>query len=660
MKYPQIIEYNEALQHPQTAFLDPELQRGRVTQTPLGLPRALSGGFALTYEVACQGKTYAVRCFHREVSSVKQRYQAISSALNSLSSPYFVDFDFQGDGIRVAGSSFPIVKMKWASGNTLSVFISKNIKNKQYYVILREKFRNLASFLEANNIAHGDVQNENVIVDDSCNVTLIDYDGMFVTGLQEGDGNEFGHKHFQHPDRSVKDFGPRMDRFSFIIMDISLETLSENPSLFQMYGEGGQAIILKAPDYNDPENSEALAKISSISTSLAGSAGKLKAICASRIEQVPSLEDFLIGKGIPTPTINLRASQSRPYIGVFPVLDAADFDAVLRMVGQKVELVGQVVSIKEGVGKSGNGKGKKYVFINFGYWRGDCVSVTIWSEGLSPLAITPNQSWVGKWLSLSGLIEPPYIGKHFGRAHKSVGPTISNAAEISIITEADARFRLGRTTRIARSRTGQTPNQKIFETLQTGGRATPIGQRTPSTANVHVLNAIRGTGRPVQQRTTFSTQTTKPAAGSASRPATSNKSPMWGLIVFFLIVLVTAANNQFKRTSTPALPEHEMSKAACERRSGQTCQMFGGTWWSERQYKGSWTPTVKPLETNADHSKSKKACEEWSGQVCTNYGGIWWSPSQYRWKQEPINQQSEVPRLFQVGPKGIDNILADK
>jgi hypothetical protein len=48
MKYPQLVEYNEALQHPQTAFLDPELQRGRVRQTPLGLPLALAGAFALT------------------------------------------------------------------------------------------------------------------------------------------------------------------------------------------------------------------------------------------------------------------------------------------------------------------------------------------------------------------------------------------------------------------------------------------------------------------------------------------------------------------------------------------------------------------------------------------------------------------------------------
>ena len=144
MNYPQAFEYNEVIQNLRLAFLDPDLQEGQVTQTPLGLPRALSGGFALTYEVKSKGKTYAVRCFHREVGSAQQRYKAISKALTSLSSGYFVDFDFQPDGIRVGGKFYPIVKMNWATGDTLGVYISKHLKNKDRIEALRKGFRNLA------------------------------------------------------------------------------------------------------------------------------------------------------------------------------------------------------------------------------------------------------------------------------------------------------------------------------------------------------------------------------------------------------------------------------------------------------------------------------------------------------------------------------------
>jgi hypothetical protein len=49
--YPQIIEYNEAVQNPAHAFTDLELKRGTVRENTLGLPLVLSGGFALTYTV---------------------------------------------------------------------------------------------------------------------------------------------------------------------------------------------------------------------------------------------------------------------------------------------------------------------------------------------------------------------------------------------------------------------------------------------------------------------------------------------------------------------------------------------------------------------------------------------------------------------------------
>ena len=38
--YPQIVEYNEAVQHPATAFRDPELRQGKVRVNALGLPAA--------------------------------------------------------------------------------------------------------------------------------------------------------------------------------------------------------------------------------------------------------------------------------------------------------------------------------------------------------------------------------------------------------------------------------------------------------------------------------------------------------------------------------------------------------------------------------------------------------------------------------------------
>src|SRR5262249_27139255 len=160
------------------------------------------------YEITSGSKKYAVRCFQQEVPSVEQRYKAISAKLKALASPYFVDFDFQSSGIKIRGNSYPIVKMDWIEGDTLGVFVSKNRSNSAVLQALRLSFRELEKFLRVNGIAHGDIQNENVVVSASGELKLIDYDGMYVPGLPEGKGNEIGHKHFQHQNRGVTAFGP--------------------------------------------------------------------------------------------------------------------------------------------------------------------------------------------------------------------------------------------------------------------------------------------------------------------------------------------------------------------------------------------------------------------------------------------------------------------
>src|SRR6266508_3268310 len=177
MSYPQIVEYNEAVQHPAQAFLDSELQKGAVKETNLGLPLVLSGGFALTYTLSASGKKYAVRCFHREIPSIEKRYSEISKKLSSLSNGYFVNFDFQKSGIKVRQNTFPIVKMDWVEGDPLGVWLDKNFNNARALHKARADFSTLAVFLEREGIAHGDIQNGNVMLSTGSAIKLIDYDG---------------------------------------------------------------------------------------------------------------------------------------------------------------------------------------------------------------------------------------------------------------------------------------------------------------------------------------------------------------------------------------------------------------------------------------------------------------------------------------------------
>ncbi|WP_375762466.1 serine/threonine protein kinase [Bradyrhizobium sp. B025] len=554
MSYPQIVDYNDAVQDPRT-FSDPELKAGQVATTPLGLPLALSGGFALTYTVQSGQKKLAVRCFHREVPDAQNRYARVSSKLRSLGSNYFVNFDFQPQGIRIRGRSYPIVKMDWAEGKTLSAYLDQTVSNGTAVANLRSRFASLAEYLELSQIAHGDIQNENVIVHNGA-LRLIDYDGMYVAGLPEGRGTEVGHKHFQHPGRTIRLFGPKMDRFSFIVVDLSLEALQADPALHKRFREGGNAIIFNANDFADPSSSE-IFRILNGMPAVRESAMRLAAICISPISDVPMLSDFRAGRNVPTPTVrpvavSTKPTQPKAYIGAFPVLDGRDFQAVMRRVGDKVELIGQIVSVKEGLGRRGRGRGLPYVFINFGPWNQESVKITIWSEGLGNISTRPSASWAGKWISVTGLIDPPYEGKHYGRPYKNVGIAVVADNQIVSITEQEAKFRLGRGAP-ARSpsepRSYQGSNADILRGIRSGStdvpKEVPRPPRSPPTSpsqpivrtrNEQILRDLQPASATPSPRT--------PPAYQAPPPAPSENG--WlskigiGILIFLVIGLLKA------------------------------------------------------------------------------------------------------------------------
>ena len=440
-----MIDFHDAVQDPRNTFTDPELKACKVAVTQSGLPLALGGTFALTYTVQSGQKKLAVRCFHREVPQAQNRYAKISTKLRSLASPYFVNFEFQPQGIRVLRTQYPIVKMDWADGDTLGIYLDRVASNSGAIAALRQAFATMGDYLERNAVSHGDIQNENVIVANRA-LRLIDYDGMFVSGLPEGQGTEVGHKHFQHPERSTKHFGPKMDRFSFLVVDTSLEALQANPSLYPRFREGGQAIIFKANDFANPASSE-IFRILNAMPAVCESAKKLAAVCGASIANVPTLPDFKAGRNIAIPVVSPvgvspRAAPTRTYIGAFKVLDGKQFYEVLRCVGDRIELVGQIVSVRRAVGRAGRRSGLPFVFINFGTRSYESVKITIWSEVLGKMDTPPTDAWVGRWISVTGLIE--FYERKYGRPFRNLGITLGSTNQIIQISEQDAKFRLGR------------------------------------------------------------------------------------------------------------------------------------------------------------------------------------------------------------------------
>jgi len=476
MSYPTLENYNEALQNHRNCLTDPELKAGTMAKSGLGLPLALCGGFALTYTITTGGRKYAVRCFHKKSNNLEMRYKVISKRLKGMRSNYFIDFEFQETGVRIKGNNFPVVKMAWASGKTLGEFLGKQYTNKNDLQNLIQSFQTLSNFLENEGIAHGDIQPGNVMVDNrGQSLQLIDYDGIFVDELKSLGSSELGLINFQHPGRTGDVWDKKLDRFSLIVLNLSLRALQSDPNLWTITQSDENGVLFKANDFKDPSHSRIFQQLLT-NPQLSDEVKNFASICKSPYDKTPSLEDFLAKKNIPQTIIKISKSDihtTASYLSAYPVLDGTDYSGCFNYVGDRVEVIGQITDFVQRTTKYG---GKPYVFLNFGDWHNNIVKINIWSEGLEALPNKPSQSWVGKWISVVGLMEPPYHNPGKGYTHLSI--TITRASEINIIQENEARYRLAEPRAIALEPISQKQNREILREIR--GPNTVTNNTTPT------------------------------------------------------------------------------------------------------------------------------------------------------------------------------------
>ncbi|WP_210454001.1 serine/threonine protein kinase [Pantoea ananatis] len=500
MPYPSLEQYNLAFQAHSRVLDDPELRSGTVATTGLGLPLAISGGFALTYTIKSGVKKYAVRCFHRESKALEQRYKAISRKISSLHSPYFLDFQFQPHGINVGGVSYPIVKMEWAKGETLGEFLEVNRRSAQKMAKLSASIESLAAYLEKEKIAHGDFQTGNLMVSDGgATVQLIDYDGMFVDEIDTLGSSELGHVNFQHPLRQkTNPFNHTLDRFSLISLWLALKSLQIDPSIWDKSNSELDAIVFRANDFVDPGSSSILGMLSGIQQ-LSTFIKNFALICASAMEKTPSLGDFIAGRNIPVLLTSVSMNGDIPssrlksgYISAYRVLSALEYNTCLQRVGDKVEVIGKIVEVSLKVTRYG----KPYIIINFGNWRDNIFKISIWNEGLKILPIKPDSSWVGKWISVVGLMEPPYrTGKN---RHSHLSINVTTIGQMTVLSEKDAQWRLAGPDNKQKTQTSIISNKEALDRIKGNSISAtpkPISAKTTS-ANQAILDKILASAQP--------------------------------------------------------------------------------------------------------------------------------------------------------------------
>ncbi|HAJ62692.1 MAG TPA: hypothetical protein DCP31_28520, partial [Cyanobacteria bacterium UBA8543] len=367
MSYPSMSEYREVLQNPRLAFKESELQNATVKQTPLGLPSLVSGGFALTACLTTQtGSRWAIRCFHKEVPDLQERYRYISNFLQNTNDIFFVKFKYEPEGIKVRGSWYPIVKMAWVDGQSLNGYIEDNLSQPSRLQGLADQIKQVSARLHALKMAHGDLQHGNILVRNNGSITLIDYDGMYVPQMPYKQSNEIGHVAFQHPERGQSFFNDKIDCFSSITIYLSLLCLatSSGKDIWNKY-HTGENLIFSRKDYQDPANSTLFSELKK-NSHVASLVSRFQEICLNRVEDVPSIEQFLnsnskiiLRKALPNRRLLPSISSPIAIQGQFNVFSASQIREIVQQDGNKITVCGKVSKVDYETFS------EKIVFINF-------------------------------------------------------------------------------------------------------------------------------------------------------------------------------------------------------------------------------------------------------------------------------------------------------
>lgn len=247
--WPSPQDYNESVQNPGFSFLDSALINAEPELNAIGLPKPASGNFASVYRLFAQAEEWAVRCFLQPLADQQCRYAALSEKLSTIDAPYFARFEYLENGIRVRQQWYPIIKMEWVHGQSLTEYIKEHLNDPVRLNALADEFKKMVLSMRTHGIAHGDLQHGNIIVQSDGSIRLVDYDGCFVPELSGLKSNELGHRNYQHPMRASDDFNENIDNFSAWLIWISIKAVAEDPHLWDKLHGGDECLLFRRQDF---------------------------------------------------------------------------------------------------------------------------------------------------------------------------------------------------------------------------------------------------------------------------------------------------------------------------------------------------------------------------------------------------------------------------
>ena len=261
-------------------------------------PLFYSGNFSVVFKLKDKASNYyALKCFTRESIDRFDRYKKITEYLEKLDCKYFVQYEYLENELYITKvkSDLPVLKMSWVNGMSFGQTIRQACEKNdtKTFQSLYDEWDAMCKFLLENQIAHGDLKHDNIIVTSDMKLVLIDYDGMFVPTLSHLKSVENGGSAYQHPKRNIDMYNENLDHFSMLVIKLSLYALIKQPDLFHKY-HTSENIIFSKVDFDNIQNSSLIAEIEQIDDQYLGYlVRELKKNCVSNNIENPNIHKII-------------------------------------------------------------------------------------------------------------------------------------------------------------------------------------------------------------------------------------------------------------------------------------------------------------------------------------------------------------------------------
>ncbi len=221
------------------------------------------GAEAIVFPAMIDGERKIIR-FRKDVTTISsrdyvKRMGIIRNVIENEDLDFFVGFQVVAEAVIMPKGCFPSLIMEYVNGYKLSAYLQLNLHNKTKLNKLLQEFERIFRINNSKGIVHGDLNDNNIIIDKGTDIKILDVDNLWKVDFAEQ--KDFGaDKKFQHPLRhNNKKMCSYLDYFSQIIILANIKVALEAPELYLKYIRNGN--IFTESDYNDPLSSSILLEI---------------------------------------------------------------------------------------------------------------------------------------------------------------------------------------------------------------------------------------------------------------------------------------------------------------------------------------------------------------------------------------------------------------